>query len=414
MIKSAICCAVALLFCLPVNNVSAFELTVTGKGEFAWSQTEPAATAQKNWFNGGTGQLYYAERAIEVGPQYLSLDVATNSAISARLHAQWHAKPEAGLAVTEAWINWAPLPVAGYRLRGRLGYFYPQMSLENTDTAWTSPYSSTFSAINSWLAEEIRTRGAELNISRPGRFFKSNHSWSAVAGAFQGNDPAGTILAWRGFALHNVQTGLGERVRFADYPSLRSGPLEMQNAWVEPSRELDHRIGYYVGVHWQYLQDTRARAYFYDNQGDPLQFSHQQYAWRTRFSSLAMQHVINDNWQIVAQWLDGNTLMGPAAVDADFAAWFLLAHWQHNDVSFTLRYDDFKVNDKDTSPGDDNNGYGQALLFALAYRLTTELSIAVEHLTLDSVQQNRQQQWPGWPAAQQQSVTKLLLNWRWK
>ncbi|MDX1678825.1 hypothetical protein, partial [Arsukibacterium sp.] len=268
------------------------------------------------------------------------------------------------------------------------------------------------SAINSWVAEEIRTRGAELNISRPGRFFQSKHSWSAVIGAFQGNDPAGTLLAWRGFALHNLQTGLGEQVNFADYPSIQSGDLSLQNPWVEPTRELDHRTGYYLGLHWEYGQRTRLRAYYYDNNGEPLLFRHQQYAWRTRFTSLAVQHIVNDNWQVVSQWLQGDTLMGPGAVNADFAAWFLLAHWQQNKLSATLRYDDFKVDDIDLTPGDNNNGQGEALLLALGYQLNSHLKLSAEYLRLNSTQLNRQQ-W-GWQVNQQQSLSKLVLTWRWQ
>ncbi|WP_290610440.1 hypothetical protein [Arsukibacterium sp. UBA3155] len=391
---------------------SAVELSYKAKGEFFLSQTEPADRVSKNWLNGGTGQLHYSVQPLSAGPQYLTIDLLTDSAFSARLNSQWHASPEAGFSVTEAWLGWSPLPVNGYRIRGRLGYFYPQLSLENTDMAWTSPYSSTFSAINSWVAEEVRTRGGELVISRPGRFFQTNHSWSGVIGAFQGNDPAGTLLAWRGFALHNLQTGIGERVNFADYPSLQTGDLSLQNSWVEPTRELDHRSGYYLGLHWEYGQKTRLRAYYYDNNGDPLLFSHQQYAWRTRFSSLAAQHRINDNWQLVAQWLTGNTLMGPAAVDADYSAWFLLAHWQQGKLSATLRYDDFKVDDKDLTEGDDNNGNGEAILLALGYQFNNRLRLSAEHVRLNSTQLNRQQ-WD-WQIKQQQSLSKLILSWRWQ
>lgn len=403
------CC---LLCCLLACSSAAVELTFSGKGEIFISKQEPAAPLNKTWFNRGTGQLDYAESVIGLGPQYFTLDAATDSAFSGRIHAQWHNRPETGLSITEAWLNWAPLPVNGYRLRARIGYFYPQLSLENTDTAWTSPYSSTFSAINSWVAEEIRARGGEFSIGRPGHFFQSSQSWTAFIGAFQGNDPAGTILAWRGFALHNLQTGLGERVDFANYLSLQTGPLALQNPWVEPTRELDHRTGYYVGVHWQYEQQTRIRAYHYDNNGDPLVFSHQQYGWRTRFNSIAMQHFINDNWQFVAQWLDGNTLMGPGAVDADFTAWFLLAHWQRGAISATVRYDDFKVVDKDTTPNDNNNGNGQAILLALSYSLNDQLNVGVEHVLLNSEQQNRQQ-W-AWPVKQQQTLSKVVLTWRWR
>lgn len=391
-------------------SAGAMEITVQAKGEVQVTQTEPDTRVEQTWFNQGTGQLEYSSALINLGPQYLSLNVDTESAFSTRVHAQWHARPEAGFSVTEAWLNWAPLPASGYRWRARLGYFYPQLSLENTDTAWTSPYSSTFSAVNSWIAEEVRARGAELSVGRPGNFFQSSHSFSAALGVFEGNDPAGTILAWRGFALHNLQTGLGERVQFADYPSLQDGTLALQNPWVEPTRELDHRRGFYIGGHWQYRQQTELRLYYYDNNGDPLVFSHQQYAWRTRFGSMALHHSINEEWQMVAQWLQGNTLMGPAAVDADFSAWFLLTHWQREPYSFTLRYDDFSVKDNDFTLNDDNNGNGSAFLLALSYNFSARLKLSIEHVALNSHQQNRQQ-WQ-WPVKQQQAVSKLVVTWR--
>lgn len=403
---SAVLCALFLPGCL------ATELLISGKGELYVADVPSQTTINRNWFDGGTGQLAYPTHAVAAGPQYLSVEAITDNAFSAKLNAQWHRQPEAGFGITEAWLNWAPLPMAGYRFRGRLGYFYPQLSLENTDTAWTSPYSSSFSAINSWVAEEVKARGAELSISRPGRFFQSAHSWTLVGGLFQGNDPAGTILAWRGFALHNLQSGLGERVDFANYPSLRQEPLTQQPSWVEPTRELDHRTGYYVGAHWQYQQRSQIRAYYYDNNGDPLVFRQQQYAWRTRFASVAAQQVINDQWQVVAQWLQGSTLMGPAVVDIDFNAWFLLASWQQDAYSATLRYDHFTIDDNDHTLTDDNNGTGNAVLLALGYRFNDNISVSAEHIRLNSEQQNRAQQWP-WPAKQQQSITKLVLSWRW-
>lgn len=404
--------AIALVCQLAPGHASAVEWQVAGKGELAISEHDTVSRQNANWFNRGTGQLGYPQSAVAFGPQYLSVQADTDSDFSLRLNAQWHRQPEAGLGLTEGWLNWAPLPVNGYRLRGRVGAFYPQLSLENTDTAWTSPYSSTFSAINSWVAEEVRTKGAEFSISRPGRFFQSEHSWTLVGSLFQGNDPAGTILAWRGFALHNLQTGLGERVNFARYPSLQQDPLTLQSAWVEPTREVDNRTGFYIGAHWQYRQQTQLRAYYYDNNADPLAFRHQQYAWHTRFSSIAVQHVINDNWQLIAQWLDGRTLMGPAVVDNSFSAWFVLASWQRHGLSATLRFDKFAVADNDGTVTDDNNGDGLAVLLALGYQLTEQLMLSAEHIRLRSTQHNRAQQWD-WPAKQDQQLSKLLLTWRW-
>ena len=103
--------------------------------------------------------------------------------------------------------------------------------------------------------------------------------------------------------------------------------------------------------------------------------------------------------------------MGPGAVDADFAAWFVLAHWQRAPYSLTVRYDDFSVTDKDLTPNDDNNGDGNAWLLALGYQLSAHFNVSLEHVALSSQQQNRQQ-WR-WPVSQQQTVSKLVLTWRW-
>lgn len=400
------CCAV--LLALPLQ---AAQLSLTGKGELIYNVSASTPPWLTPWYSEGTGQLALNDNGFLVGPQYFGLHLDTDSSISAQLFAQWHKASQTGVSVTEAWLNWAPLPEHGYRWRGRLGYFYPQLSLENTDTAWTSPYSSSFSAINSWFAEELRTRGIELSVSRPGHFFRSRHSWTAVLGIFQGNDAIGTLLSWRGFALHNLQTGLGERVYFANYPSIEQPPLQLQNNWVEPTRELDHRTGYYTGLHWQVQQSSQIRVYYYDNGGDPLVFNHQQYAWRTRFISVAAEHQVNRQLRLVSQWLSGNTLMGPAAVDADYVAWFLLGHWQQDDYGVTVRYDRFKVTDKDDIPSDNNNGSGSAITLSLSWQLAERLQLRVEHVHLRSVQQNRQQWY--WPAAEQQRNTQLIAIWRW-
>jgi len=62
--------------------------------------------------------------------------------------------------------EWRPVPKSATRYRLKLGAFYPNISLEKVDPAWSSPYTQNFSAINTWIAEEIRTFGAELSMSR--------------------------------------------------------------------------------------------------------------------------------------------------------------------------------------------------------------------------------------------------------
>ncbi|MBZ9611377.1 hypothetical protein [Rheinheimera maricola] len=398
-----------LLLSLPA---AAAELLVSGTGEMLLNSSSAIPDWQRPWYDGGTGQLAHHQDGVQLGPQYLSTQLLTETAWSAQLNAQWHSAPEAGLSITEAWLNWAPLPQSGYRWRARLGLFYPAFSAENSDIAWTSPYSSSFSAINSWFAEEVRVRAVELSLSRPGRFFRQPYSWTLVGGVFQGNDPAGTVLAWRGFAIHNLQTGQGERVNFASYPSLNSGVLQLQPAWVEPTRELDHNNGFYTGLHWQYQQHSRFKLYYYDNQGDPLVFSHGQYAWRTRFVSAAWQQAVTPSISVLAQWLAGDTLMGPAVVDVSFDAWFLLAHWRQDTLSASLRYDRFRTLDRDSTPADNNNGNGDAWTLALSYQLNPVWQLSLEHIRFNSVQYNRMQ-WQ-WPVNERQANTQLILRWHWQ
>lgn len=52
------------------------------------------------------------------------------------------------IEVTEAYLLIQPVPRSTWRLRLKAGAFFPPVSLENTDVAWTSPYNLSTSAIN--------------------------------------------------------------------------------------------------------------------------------------------------------------------------------------------------------------------------------------------------------------------------
>ena len=130
------------LFCISLISALPFsataqdfeQLSLHGRGEFYLNKQNDTAHYLAPWWQKGTGQFGHHTDA-GAGPQYLVAQLETYSDFSAIVHAQWHRAPEAGIGVTEAWLNWSPLPRAGYRIRGRAGVFYPAMSLENTDLA---------------------------------------------------------------------------------------------------------------------------------------------------------------------------------------------------------------------------------------------------------------------------------------
>src|SRR5207248_11116308 len=74
-----------------------------------------------------------------------------------------------------------------------LGAFFPPISLENESTGWTSPWTLTPSAINSWVGDELRTIGAETSL-----LWRYQGGEAGLLGAVYGaNDPAGALLADR-------------------------------------------------------------------------------------------------------------------------------------------------------------------------------------------------------------------------
>ena len=118
--------------------------------------------------------------------------------------------------LVEALVRYNPAIGDTVSLDFRAGLFFPTVSLENTDAAWLSPYTTTFSAINSWIGEEVRNLGVEVGPS-----IRINEAQWRVFGSFaRGNDPNGTLLAWRGFSLHDRVSGLGDRLPL---PALRGG-----------------------------------------------------------------------------------------------------------------------------------------------------------------------------------------------
>jgi hypothetical protein len=112
----------------------------------------------------------------------------------------------------EAYLRYRPVSTTAWRWSVKAGAFFPPVSLENTELGWTSPWTLTPSAINTWVGEELRTIGTEGMLewrseARTLAFMASIYGW---------NDPAGVLVADRGWALHDRVTGLIDRPREPD------------------------------------------------------------------------------------------------------------------------------------------------------------------------------------------------------
>ena len=141
---------------------------------------------------------------------------ASHSARRSNVHLDaslWRPGDDNAFDLTEAYLEYRPYPAGGWRSRVKLGAFYAPISLEHRAAGWTNPYLISSSAINTWVGEELRTIGAEYSLEWLGT--RSGHDFDAgfVAAIYGYNDPAGVLIASRGWALHDRQTTLVRRSR---------------------------------------------------------------------------------------------------------------------------------------------------------------------------------------------------------
>lgn len=293
-----------------------------------------------------------------------------------------------GIDVTEAFLAWHPVPRSPFTHRLRVGAFYPPLSLENSEPDWTSPYAGTFSAINTWVGEELRAAGAEWSVSRALGPRARQRELRFLAAGYYANDPAGALLSWRGWAMHERQSRLGDAITLPVLPQIAPGMMfSTQALATEPFVETDHRPGYYFGAEFLAAHRARLTAVHYDNHADPVTVRDGQYGWTTRFDHVGLKLELPAGLGLIAQWMDGTTIMGPAVapaapgyhvVDNAFAAWFGLLTRQQGPHRWTLRYDDFAVVDRDRIPLDDNGETGDALTLAWRYSPRDDWSVGLE------------------------------------
>lgn len=279
---------------------------------------------------------------------------------------------------------------AGYEIGLKLGQFFLPASRENVEELWTSPYTLTLSALNSWIAEEIRPIGLDLAWSRTDL---RDQRWSLAATLFGGNDTAGTLLAWRGFALHDRPTPTAEFLPLPPLAALESTFANQDARGTRPfSGDLDHRLGYSGRARWD-APGRRAvvQATAFLNQGDRALHSG-QYAWQTDFRWLSTEVELPGGLRFLGEWGSGTSEMGFAPpgrrsrsqVDIGFDALYAMLSWQHGALRTSLRYDDFVVEDRDSTAGDDNREDGSAWTLAVLGTLGEHWRVGAEMLYLEA------------------------------
>jgi len=359
-------------------------------------------SGEQGWFDDWLGKLRYGGDRLGGGESRLrlaELSLIARSDITWDLQAFVHAKfdPEQDKPadLVEAFLHYKPVPTSSLQYEMRAGLLFPHISRENISTAWTSPFTITPSAVNSWVGEEIRA----LALEGKATWKMKGQKLSLTAAVFGFNDPAGTLLAFRGWALGDYKTGAFSQVPLAPVPSIEPGGfLADQPVWVHPIRELDGRPGFYGALDWEYGRRGKLGAFYYDNRGDPETFKHKQYAWDTRFLNIYAEVKAPAGIQLISQYMAGNTKMGKLIggqrmVDVDFAAGYVMATRKLGKHRISLRRDWFDTDDNTFVAEDNNNEVGTAWTLAFNAKVGEKANLIAEVLRVDSNRAARQGLW---------------------
>ncbi len=354
--------------------------------EFSLDTRLVASDADRSVMDGGLAPVRFDrdDSTLQLGRARLGLSQPIGELWSARIDASIYDDKGGPLAgITEGYLQFRPYPLDGYRLRVRAGAFYPPVSLENRASGWDSPYTLSYSSIDSWLAVEVRTIGLEANLDWLGTRLGHPFDVGVTAAAFGWNDQAGAVLAGTGFSLTDRQTPLFGRVGQPGAPPLYG---------VKPFGEIGGQVGVYAGLEARYLDRVTLRVLRYDNRADPTATDTVAgtIAWETRFTSAGLRAESAGGWTGIVQWLQGETAIAPGgdSIEWPFNSVYALLSRHLGRHTFSARYDRFNVDERG-SEGDGTQS-GHAWTAAYAYDASARWRIALEWLQVQSDSYNRQ------------------------
>jgi hypothetical protein len=340
---------------------------------------------ERSWVDGGWGKFRFG--ASQPSPNFRVAEAVGQASIAftPQLHTVVLARVEpedrAGLDLLEAYAAWRPQAESALRWSAKAGAFFPPVSVENDDLGWTSPYTLTPSAINSWVGDELRTIGAEAAAE----WHTSAGTLSATGAAFCCNEPAGILIAKRGWALGDRPTGLFERVntpRVVNYaqgaPPAAAPKFPQRRSMFQ---NIDGHTGWYGAVGWSMPDLGHVELLYYDNNADPAAHSSRDTSWRTRFWSASYR----GRWfgaTILAQAMSGATAVkGKVTSITDFDAAFILVSYDLDDWRVSERAETFATRNRPSWQQDED---GHAFTTAASWSARSWLRLTGELIVLSS------------------------------
>ncbi len=332
------------------------------------------ATGPESWVDGGWGRLESGGDQDEfAGVAQAGIDWTPSRHFD--LHVSGAARDDAaGLVEAHANVR-AIFGLDEVRLRA--GQFFLPTSRENKDPLWASPYTIHFSALNSWVGEEVRPIGLDLEWRHTtGR----GHVLTTAATAFRGNDSMGALLAWRGWSVGSRLSAYDEVLPLPPLESLDRFFAHQRDDGTKPfGADLDGKTGYAGRVRYSLPPRASVQYTYLDNRGDRLLYRG-EYAWETSFHLIGAEFGDPDAFAVAAEYMKGKTGMGtlPAFVQADFYAAYALISEKRGRNRWTARYELFDTTEKDFSPAESNDENGRSWTLTWMFDVAANTRLAAE------------------------------------
>ncbi|HMC23125.1 MAG TPA: hypothetical protein VKL19_14835, partial [Thermoanaerobaculia bacterium] len=367
--------AVGLFACASVADAEILHFTgfLTGRGIYVRSQP--------SWLDGGFGRFETGAKSATDGATthqeeaQLGVDWTPNT----WLHVHGHGiarKKKSGLV--EAYVD-LQKDFGANNLRLRAGQFFLPTSRENTDRLWSSPYTISFSALNTWIGEEMRPIGTELQWQR----LTSNAVVTVAGGAFRGNDTMGALLGWRGWSIGNRLSVYNEVLPLPPLFSLKdpNGFDDQRSDGTKPfGPDLDRRTGVSARIRVSLPERATLQLARVDNRGDRFEYR-EEYAWQTRLNLLSGEIDGPHGTTFASEYGWGSTGMGfaqQAFVDLSYYAAYALLSQTFGRNRLSARFEVFGTQDKDHSFAENNTESGHAWTLAWFYNLRPSIRLGAE------------------------------------
>ncbi len=341
-----------------------------------------APPAQAAYLDGGLGKLRFGE-------DDANLKLGT---ITAELRGQqdaWFAQADGridtqygtALDLTEAFVGYAPPAASNWSWSARAGAFFPPFSLENDNVGWSTFWTVTPSAINSWVGAEVRIVGAEGTLE-----WRSNGNDVTLIGSLFGfNDTNGVLIAERGWNLDDRISGLFEKERLPDAVALsahRTPPSQ-----IHVFREIDDTPGWYLDLSYEIDGKTGFELMRYDNQADPTRSR----SWHTSFWEAGFRQQVG-NVTFLSQAMRGDTAIRPSPatfIATDFQSAYALIGWDLTHWWLAARADIFQTRTRTAAGPSPLSEDGHAFDATVTWLPRNWLRLSAEYLLVEDTRAQR-------------------------